>query len=287
MIKLSVCIITFNHENFIRTAIEGALMQKTNFPFEVIIGEDFSADNTRNICLEYKNNNPNIIKLYLREKNIGMMNNFIETLKECKGKYIALCEGDDYWTDPYKLQKQVDILEANQYLVGCFHNSEERYWNDYSKASSLYLSFDSGQEVSIKNITSYNMIPTASVVFKTPIQIELFSEKFLKLPVGDWPIHLLNTRNGNYYYLPQVMSVRNLYPSSVWGMQNQNNNVNKVITAYDLLIESNWFKKEICDLLIKGRDDLKNATKHKKNDLSLFKYKKKLINKVISLLNKL
>ena len=113
-ILVSVCMITYNHDNYIKEAIEGVLMQKINFPIELIIGEDCSTDNTRKIVLEYADKYPNIIRPLLPEKNLGMTINFIKTMQEATGKYIALCEGDDYWTDPYKLQKQVDFLEANQ-----------------------------------------------------------------------------------------------------------------------------------------------------------------------------
>lgn len=111
---VSVHMITYNHEKYIAQAIEGVLMQKTNFLFELVIGEDCSTDSTRVICKEYADRYPNIIKLLPDAgKNLGMMENAIRTTMACTGKYIALCEGDDYWTDPYKLQKQVDFLEAN------------------------------------------------------------------------------------------------------------------------------------------------------------------------------
>ena len=109
---LSVCMITYNQEAFIAQAIEGILRQKCNFSFELVIGEDFSSDSTRTICEEYAKNN-NIVKLLQSNENLGMMSNFSRTIDNCNGKYIAICEGDDYWTDPYKLQKQVDFLEAN------------------------------------------------------------------------------------------------------------------------------------------------------------------------------
>mgnify|MGYP001248218371 CR=1 FL=1 len=111
---VSVHMITYNHEKYIAQAIEGVLMQKTNFLFELVIGEDCSTDSTRVICKEYADRYPNIIKLLPDAgKNLGMMENAIRTTMACTGKYIALCEGDDYWTDPYKLQKQVDFLEAH------------------------------------------------------------------------------------------------------------------------------------------------------------------------------
>ena len=122
-IMVSICCITYNHENFIRDAIEGFLMQQTNFDYEIIIANDCSPDNTDSFVKKYINNHPKgkLIKYFRHDKNIGVMPNFIFALKQCTGKYIALCEGDDYWTDPYKLQKQVDFLEANLDYTICFH----------------------------------------------------------------------------------------------------------------------------------------------------------------------
>ena len=108
--------VTYNHEKFISEAIEGVLIQQTNFSFELIIANDASTDGSDKIINEFIANHPkgNLIKYFKHEKNVGMMQNFTFALGHCKGKYIALCEGDDYWTDPLKLQKQVDFLEANE-----------------------------------------------------------------------------------------------------------------------------------------------------------------------------
>lgn len=114
-LRVSVCMITYNHERFIAGAIEGVMMQQTNFPVQLIIGEDCSTDNTRRICIEYQQKYPDRITLRLPEKNLGGMNNFLENLDACLDgfKYVAMCEGDDYWIDPLKLQKQVDYLESH------------------------------------------------------------------------------------------------------------------------------------------------------------------------------
>jgi glycosyltransferase involved in cell wall biosynthesis len=110
---VSICCITYNHEKYIAQAIESFLMQKTNFPYEIIIGEDCSRDQTRAVCIEYHKRYSDKIKLFLNNSNKGMHRNFLDSLDACQGKYIAVCEGDDYWIDPYKLQKQVAYLEAN------------------------------------------------------------------------------------------------------------------------------------------------------------------------------
>jgi glycosyltransferase involved in cell wall biosynthesis len=118
---VSVCLITYNHAPFIRECIDSMLCQKTDFPFEICIGEDESTDGTREICIEYAEKFPDRINLILRSrseprrtayKSQGVYN-YIETTKECRGKYLALCDGDDAWTDPLKLQKQFDIMEAH------------------------------------------------------------------------------------------------------------------------------------------------------------------------------
>lgn len=111
---VSVMMVTYNHEHYISQAIEGVIMQITSFRIELVIGEDCSTDSTRKICEKYKNKYPQLIRLLTTESNLGMIQNGNRTLKACTGKYIALNDGDDYWTDPYKLQKQVDFLESNE-----------------------------------------------------------------------------------------------------------------------------------------------------------------------------
>lgn len=118
---VSVFMMAYNHEKYIAEAIEGVLMQKTNFDFDIVIGEDCSTDNSRQVILDYQQKYPGKFKLLLHKKNIGAVANQMAVFSVCKGKYIAMCEGDDYWTDTFKLQKQVDFLEANPDYSCCFH----------------------------------------------------------------------------------------------------------------------------------------------------------------------
>jgi len=110
---LSVVCITFNHKQYIRDAIEGFLMQETTFKIEILIGEDCSIDGTREIVFDYKKKYPDLIRVITSNSNVGMDANGIRTLNAARGKYIALCEGDDSWIDPLKLQKQVDYMESH------------------------------------------------------------------------------------------------------------------------------------------------------------------------------
>ncbi len=118
---VSVSLLTYNHEDYIRQCLDGILMQKVDFRYEVVVGDDCSTDKTREILKEYSDLYPDIFKLILREKNIGVTSNLYDVLLHCKGRYIAGLEGDDYWLDENKLQIQVDFLEKHHEYIGCGH----------------------------------------------------------------------------------------------------------------------------------------------------------------------
>lgn len=122
--KVTVCMINYNQEEFIKEAIESVLMQECDYDFELLIADDCSTDNSKNIIKNVIKSHPkgNLINLIQREENLGMTPNFFETLKMCKGDYIALCDSDDFWRDTSKLQKQLDFLEKNKDYVVSFHD---------------------------------------------------------------------------------------------------------------------------------------------------------------------
>jgi len=120
--KVSVSVATYNHEKYIGRALDSILMQKVNFEYEIVIGEDCSTDHTREIVLSYKDRYPEKIRLLLHESNVGMLENLKQLVLECNGQYVAKLEGDDYWTDPQKLQKQVTFLDCHPDYVACAHN---------------------------------------------------------------------------------------------------------------------------------------------------------------------
>lgn len=129
---VSVKMITYNHAPYIAQAIEGVLQQKTNFPFELVIGEDCSNDGTREIVFEYQKRYPDIIRVITSDTNVGMHKNSYRTTKACRRKYIAYCEGDDYWHHPCKLQKQADYMESHP-ECGLVHSDQDRYYEESGK----------------------------------------------------------------------------------------------------------------------------------------------------------
>jgi glycosyltransferase involved in cell wall biosynthesis len=200
---VDVLMMAYNHEKFIAQAIEGVLMQKTNFPFRLIIGEDLSTDATRKICQNYANSYPEIIHLVTRTENIGPYKNFVEIYNLCEAPYIALCEGDDYWTSNEKLQKQVEFLEANDKCIITFHAVEELK-QDGSKVIS------NQNQKTISNI--YDLINgwfmnTASYMFKNTKRIQ-FPNWFYNVKATDLCFHILIAEDGgDIHFIDEVMAV--------------------------------------------------------------------------------
>lgn len=217
-ITLSVSLITYNQKSFISQTIDSILQQKVDFNYEIIIGDDCSTDGTRETLLEYQKNYPSLIKLILHpQKNAGIPGkiNFISTIDAAKGKYIALLDGDDYWTDPLKLQKQVDFLEANSDFAICFH----RVKIDYEGESCEILSNENQKEVlEFEDLALTNYIRTPSCVFRNGL-FEKFPDWFYQSPVGDWVLHLLNAQHGKTKFLEDVMAVYRMHNNGVWSMK--------------------------------------------------------------------
>ncbi len=203
--------ITYNHENYIEQAIDSILVQECNFTFEIVIGEDFSTDNTRKILLDYQMQYPNKINLILHPKNIGAIKNQIETHKACKGKYIAICEGDDYWTDPKKLQKQVDLMEANPNYSICFTNGIKISEKERLKESIISNGYHPKEFNTEYLISKDCMIPTASILFKN-ISLEIDLNNF---PIGDYPLIYAISRYGKMAYIDEEMICYRIHEKSV------------------------------------------------------------------------
>lgn len=212
---LSVCMITYNHESFITQAIEGVLMQKTDFPVEIIIGDDYSTDNTRRICLEYQAKFPQIINVLHRDKNIGVSANFIDALKNCQGKYIALCEGDDFWTDSGKLQKQVDFLESHSDFAVSHHRMKIVYEDQPEKST---LTPDCLAETTFENLAMRQHISTASCVFRN--NVSELPKMFSNVYGMDYTLNLFNATFGKIKYFSEVMGVYRVHNQGEWSGKN-------------------------------------------------------------------
>ena len=221
---VSITCITFNHAPYIKACLDGFLMQKTNFDYEIIIHDDASTDGTNNIIKEYEKKYPNIIyPIYQKENQYskGIRPSWEFNLPRLRGKYIAACEGDDYWTDPYKLQKQVDFLERNP-DYGLVHTELDHHYiktgryikNHWKKAG---VTNQSGNIFESLLIGRKSMIYACTVCFRAEYVKEnkefndILSQNFI---MGDTPLWLHIALKSKIGYLPETTAVRNVLPFS-------------------------------------------------------------------------
>jgi glycosyltransferase involved in cell wall biosynthesis len=212
--KLSVCMVAYNQELFIGQAVESVLSQKVNFPIEIVIGEDCSTDRTAAIIRDLAAKAPGVLRPRFAERNVGAKENFLATIAECHGEYVAMLEGDDYWTCDDKLQMQVDALEAHKEWAMCFHPTACVY-EDGLQGHSVYPPNWIEAESTIQDLLSGNFIPTNSVVFRNNL-FGAFPPWFRDLKLGDWPLHILNAAHGKIGFLPQVMSAYRVHRKGIW-----------------------------------------------------------------------
>jgi glycosyltransferase involved in cell wall biosynthesis len=212
--KVSVQVITYNHEKYIAQAIESVLMQEVNFDYEIVIGEDCSTDKTREIVLAYQEKHPDKIRALLRERNLGGMKNVVETFNACRGEYIAALEGDDYWTSPHKLQKQVDYLDQHPECALCFHNVT-RFYQDGSREPHTYNAPDQKEICTLDDLWVKNFITTCSAMLRKKC-VEPLPAWFVTLPWGDWTLFILAARRGPIGYLKEVMGAHRIHSGGMW-----------------------------------------------------------------------
>jgi len=203
---ISIVCITYNHEKFIAEAIDSFLAQKTKFPFEVVIGDDCSTDNTVEIIKKYTDQYPAIIKLTARDKNIGMSANLIDCFKKCKGKYIAICEGDDYWVTAEKLQIQVDAMMQYPDIDICFHSA---YMVEDFKLKRNQIFSRYGRNIIIFSLNEVilgggGFMPTPSLMLRADT-LKNAPDWFYEYPI-DYFIQILGSIHNGGLYIPSVFS---------------------------------------------------------------------------------
>ncbi|MFW6116142.1 MAG: glycosyltransferase [bacterium] len=231
--KVSVMMVTYNHAKYIAQAIDSVLMQETDFPYELVIGEDCSTDGTREIVMDYQRRYPTKIRLLLSEQNLGARANGRRTQRACRGEYRAILEGDDYWTDPHKLQKQVDFLESHPECSMCYHNVEVLY-EDGSRATRLRNSPDQKPLFSLEDILVDNPVTTCSVVYRNDLIGEL-PESYRQLVMGDWPMWVWLARQGQLAYMNDVMACYRVHSRGVFSSKSLTEWLPGRLAAYDVI----------------------------------------------------
>jgi glycosyltransferase involved in cell wall biosynthesis len=223
-VLVSVIVPTYNHEKYIEECLGGILKQKTNFNYEIIVGDDFSTDNNRAKIKSISDKYPDKFKLLFHDRNLGPAKcpgryNSIECMNAASGKYLCWCEGDDYWTDENKLQIQTDFMEQNPDYNICFHQVSvvtENKNGTYELPADEIIP-DTGTVKDLLQIGNY--IHTASCFIRNSFTRN-FPTWFYKMRAGDYAIYLLLSGDKKIKYLPRQMAVYRVHDAGAWGAKN-------------------------------------------------------------------
>lgn len=210
-IKVSIVVPTYNQEKYIRQALDSFVMQKTDFAFEIIAADDCSTDKTPDIIKEYATKYPDMFKPILRKKNVGVLQNYLGAMRAAQGVYITLCEGDDYWTDPEKLQLQADFLDKNRDYALCFHPVTVFFENS-EEADYIYPNPEDKAVFTTKELLKHNFIQTNSVMYR--------KQKYDNMPADIMPVdlylHLFHSQFGKIGFINRNMAAYRRHPGGVW-----------------------------------------------------------------------
>ncbi len=233
-VRVSVAMITYNHERYIEQAVRSVLIQTVDFPYEIVIGEDCSTDRTREILIELQRQHPDRIRLLEHPRNLGMLPNFVATLKACQGKYVALLEGDDYWVDDTKLQRQVDFLDAHPECSICHTNAYRVIEGQTITEAALWHLKPLPSRITTAHLLGEYGIVTCTAMYRHRLFDE-FPVWYTAGYSGDWTLHLLNLRYGEAGYLDQPTGAYRIHPQSNWSSLDRREELRRMIATIELV----------------------------------------------------
>jgi glycosyltransferase involved in cell wall biosynthesis len=212
---VSVIVITYNHAPYIERCLLSILEQKTNFDVEILVGEDCSTDNTAEEIRKIERKFPGRLTCLYRKPNLGMTKNFTDLLERSQGEFLAICEGDDFWNDPSKLQKQVNYLEAHPECSFCFHDAYRIDGDGIDLPK--YPGFPSERSVYTRDLLVANFVPTPSLCHRN-YPLKEFPQWLANgnLPMFDWPLLVYLSTKGYGHYIPEAMATYRVHSQGVW-----------------------------------------------------------------------
>ena len=214
--KVSVTMTTYNHERWVAQALDGVLMQKTDFDVELIVGDDCSTDATRRVIEEYRRRHPALIRTVYPPRNLGAAGRdmFVETLRVCRGELIAMLDGDDYWTAPDKLRRQVHVLETHPECSMCYHNVVKMH-EDGSAPPRPSLPAGHPAFSDTEDLLWACFVPSPSPMVRREVVAEL-PPWYLATVFADWALYLLASERGRLGYLDETMAVHRMHAGGAW-----------------------------------------------------------------------
>jgi glycosyltransferase involved in cell wall biosynthesis len=228
-VKVSVLVITYNQRATFAECLDSILKQRTSVDFEVVVADDASTDETPAIIAEFAAAHPNRLRFIRREENLGPSANLAAGYRDCQGEYVALCEGDDYWISPNKLDAQVLFMDRHPDCTLCFHpviqvSDCPDHWPQVFPA-------DSPDRAALSDLLDVNFIPTCSVVYRRIAEL-VFPDWYARSPLGDWPLHILHAQRGWIAKLDQVMAAYRSF-GGVWSGRTRRGQIEDTLALLD------------------------------------------------------
>jgi hypothetical protein len=216
-VKVSVCMITYNHERFIERATQSVLEQDANFEYEIVVGEDCSTDKTASILRELECKNPNRLRIIYRPANLGSNANFLNTLAVCNGEYVAFLEGDDYWTSNNKLQCQVNFLNNNRDAACVFHRTRVGSIGENGELIGEHVlpGADPPELFSLDFLFLNNQFSVSSLLARRT-NLRNIDAWLTGIKPGDWPLFMMLATQGDLGFIPLEMSYHPRHPAGNW-----------------------------------------------------------------------
>jgi glycosyltransferase involved in cell wall biosynthesis len=239
-VVVSVLVVTYGHARFVGEALDSALAQRLPQPFEILVSEDCSTDGTREIVQQYAERNPHLVRLLLSERNLHSNEVVARGFRAARGRYVALLDGDDYWTSDDKLRMQVELLDARPDLTICFHNAH--VVDEHSRSSGrLWNRPDQPAVSDLHDLLRGNFITTSSVMYRRAAVAELPTWYADFFPVTDWPLHVLYARAGRIGYIDRTLGAYRLHPGGLFSTLDEREKLEANADFYRRLRErSSW-----------------------------------------------
>ncbi|NOJ73712.1 glycosyltransferase family 2 protein [Paenibacillus alvei] len=231
-LKVSVLIVTYNHEKYIKEALESIIMQRHDFSQEIIVADDCSSDNTLEIIEEFAEKHENI-KILPTTNNLGITKNYKRGFAACSGEYIAVLEGDDYWTSPHKISTMVKFLDDNRGCALAFNRFIVAETDSKRFNIQPWPIREKFQLITISDLIQDNMIGNFSTCVYRNENIKNIDPSLYDFKVYDWMFNMVNAQFGLIGYIPEVMSVYRLHPNGTWTQKTEIEKINDIITSID------------------------------------------------------
>jgi glycosyltransferase involved in cell wall biosynthesis len=242
-VKVTVLVVTYNHADLIRQALDSALRQKTDFDFEILISEDCSTDGTRAIVQEYQQAHPDSVRLILSETNLRSNAVVTRGFRASRGEYIALLDGDDYWTSEEKLQRQADFLDARPECSMCFHDACTVDGSGRTVTPS-WTRARLRRDLTRDDIWRSNPIATCSAMFRRSLVRTVPDWYHAFFPITDWPLYILMAESGSIGYVDGIMGAYRLHGGGLYSALSEDHKLLSTFAFYHRMNLSLDFREQ-------------------------------------------